>query len=235
MQKKITEDNRIMLLDKKNSGVSDSRNRAMDIAAGEWFVFIDSDDYFPTDALQIMNRYLDNDDDLLIGEYDFINGTIINHTKEICLEQYVYSGQEIRKIIDFSLRQSQWYENNWYGNMRPVWAKCFRKKVIKDNQIKFCKELHYGEDMIFVMSVLSHSKKVKLIKDTLYVYRENPNSVMHKKKWCGCMQGELYYSLAEKNANGYANENALRDMWLETVERDWAEIMLDSMSLKKST
>lgn len=38
-------DPRIKVIHKKNGGLADARNAAIDIAAGEWFVFIDSDDY----------------------------------------------------------------------------------------------------------------------------------------------------------------------------------------------
>ena len=38
-------DNRIRVFNKENEGVSSARNLAMDIAKGDYILFVDSDDY----------------------------------------------------------------------------------------------------------------------------------------------------------------------------------------------
>ena len=42
---KTYQDKRIKILDKENTGVSDSRNKGLEIATGELICFLDSDDY----------------------------------------------------------------------------------------------------------------------------------------------------------------------------------------------
>lgn len=41
-------DDRIKVIHKKNGGLSDARNAGLDIAHGDYFVFVDSDDWLKT-------------------------------------------------------------------------------------------------------------------------------------------------------------------------------------------
>lgn len=45
-------DNRIRVIHKENGGLSDARNAGIDIATGNWYAFIDSDDFITEDTLE---------------------------------------------------------------------------------------------------------------------------------------------------------------------------------------
>ena len=45
-------DRRVKVIHKENGGLSDARNRGMDQAAGNYFMFIDSDDYIAPTMLE---------------------------------------------------------------------------------------------------------------------------------------------------------------------------------------
>ena len=47
-------DSRIVLVDKENSGVSDTRNLGLKLAGGEYVQFVDSDDYIDPDFTQLL-------------------------------------------------------------------------------------------------------------------------------------------------------------------------------------
>lgn len=71
----VSKDNRIKVIHKSNTGVSDTRNRALDIAIGKYIIFMDADDYwFMETALeQLINIAEENDLDIIRGEYDIID------------------------------------------------------------------------------------------------------------------------------------------------------------------
>ena len=64
-------DSRVLLISKKNGGVSSARNKGIDVARGEWIMFVDSDDTIPGDSLE--NLLLKDN-----GEYDIISGIYHN-------------------------------------------------------------------------------------------------------------------------------------------------------------
>ncbi|MBR0445881.1 MAG: glycosyltransferase family 2 protein [Oscillospiraceae bacterium] len=47
-------DIRIRVTHKENGGLSDARNAGIDIATGDWYVFVDSDDFLAEDAIESM-------------------------------------------------------------------------------------------------------------------------------------------------------------------------------------
>ena len=60
-------DNRIIIIDKKNSGVSAARNDGIERSSGEYLFFIDSDDYIDNDFIEVFyNNAKKNDSDLVI-------------------------------------------------------------------------------------------------------------------------------------------------------------------------
>ena len=46
IQRFAIKDNRVVAIDKVNGGLSSARNMGIDVAKGEWLMFIDSDDSF---------------------------------------------------------------------------------------------------------------------------------------------------------------------------------------------
>ena len=55
----VKKDKRIIIVDKENSGVSDSRNMGLDIASGEYIQFVDCDDYITRDSTKIFVREIE--------------------------------------------------------------------------------------------------------------------------------------------------------------------------------
>lgn len=63
-------DGRITVIDKPNSGVSATRNVAIERAKGEYLQFVDSDDYLAPNATELLlERALETDGDLVIAHY----------------------------------------------------------------------------------------------------------------------------------------------------------------------
>ena len=49
-----TSDSRIRVIHKSNGGLSDARNAGMELASGEWWMFVDSDDYIAPDTAETL-------------------------------------------------------------------------------------------------------------------------------------------------------------------------------------
>ena len=81
-------DSRIKVIHKKNGGLGFARNSGLDIAAGEYFAFVDSDDYVDLDFYEKLYTAAKN------GDYDLAQGGISKkHGDRIEKKHHPYAGQ----------------------------------------------------------------------------------------------------------------------------------------------
>lgn len=162
-------DNRIIVIHKENGGLSDARNTGVDWAKGEYITFVDSDDYLDKNYIEKLYRAIKKDNT------EISQCGIIKFNEELKETQYIgYSENNIittkQSIIDMS-------KEHWVENV-VVWNKMYSKELIKD--IKFAKGMLH-EDEFFTYKALYNSDKISIIKDYLYYYRQNSQSIMGKK------------------------------------------------------
>ena len=64
------QDNRIQLIDKRNTGVSDSRNQALKKITGHYVMFVDSDDWLSPNTVEVLiEEAIDSNSDLVMCGY----------------------------------------------------------------------------------------------------------------------------------------------------------------------
>lgn len=138
-------DERFIVINKQNSGVSDTRNKGLKKITGDLVTFIDSDDYISSNYFStIINIYNTNNEPDLINfgfysEVEDENFKILSSDK-IKYKSILYKNKnQIKK--DFV--------NLWDNTMLyNLWNKVYKVNLIKDNKINFIKE-NWGEDVVF--------------------------------------------------------------------------------------
>ena len=200
-------ENRIKFIDKKNTGVSDTRNVALKNAKGQYVVFVDSDDLIHKDYLKLlvnsMNKY--NTD---LSVCNFIErkisstGKVDDINREFCPKEVMEMSEMKDYIMDFG--------NS--GLLNPLWNKIYKREIIENNNITFDEKVETGEDFIFNLQYFRKTKKISFIKEMLYYYiRRNNNSItykyienMYEKGW------EIHWLLESflKDMGFYNEENA---------------------------
>ena len=94
-------DKRIRVIHKKNGGLSDARNAGIEIASGEYILFVDSDDYIETDTCRKLLKYTKLDCDIIIADAIAEDGIVsIEH---ITLHDVIFTGKEYLKTAPSSL------------------------------------------------------------------------------------------------------------------------------------
>lgn len=159
------DDSRIKVFHKENGGVSSARNIGLEKAIGEWILFVDADDFLCENALQILNEYLTNEEDImqfscLVGtNEDLKYFTRLKTRKHMTLSEY-------SKMSCF---------------LPTVWNFCFKKSIIDTYNLRFNTSLNYSEDQLFILSYIHDNTIFCNIEEAIYVYNINSNSAMHKK------------------------------------------------------
>ncbi|MGN0398562.1 MAG: glycosyltransferase [Blautia sp.] len=163
-------DERVKVIHKENGGLSDARNKGMDQASGNYFMFVDSDDYIaPTMIECLYKSILNQNADIAVCNYlyYFENDRRKNFATNIKSE--VLSGAEI-----FYNRKN---ERN-YGIWTVAWNKLYKSETFGKIRFRFGK---YHEDEFWANDIYQMDIKVVTIPECLYYYRQRDNSIMGKK------------------------------------------------------
>ena len=157
-------DPRLKIINKENTGVSDTRNVALHAAMGEYICFLDADDYLSRNYLQHMYRIVENKNaDMVVCNYVPFRGTPVFIENKV-VPQFVQSTKILAKADVLIL----------------VGTKLIKKSTLFNNHILFENKMTYGEDLFFCWKTFLVSKNVWMIDETLYGYRMTPSGATSK-------------------------------------------------------
>lgn len=170
-------DDRIIVIDKKNEGVSVARNKAMDIATSKWIMFVDVDDRLEQDAVENLINNVRDDTDIVLSKIYLVNGKEKKEFKCEYKEEKEFEEKEKKELID-----AIFYDNykEKISNNSSIFAKLYSKDLLIKHKIKFKEGFKYGEDVIFNLMSFQNAKKIILIDSFTYNYVLNQESVTQK-------------------------------------------------------
>lgn len=159
-------DPRFRTIHKRNGGVSSARNAGIDLAKGEYLLFVDSDDALIPDALEFMMEEV-TDEDLVLGGYTSYIGGVPE--KEILpMKNTSYREGEMALFFEYNIRAN-------CEMLDAPWAKMFRRKAV--GSLRFCEDLSYAEDKLFVFRFFSICGSVRTCSFPVYAYHIRPGSL----------------------------------------------------------
>lgn len=163
------EDNRIISVVQKNSGVSEARNLGLSIATGDYITFVDSDDYIESNMYEIMlNSCESSRADVVQCNYKRVdlNGKLL---KSGNFPTGVYSGNDNVMNYFISLQDTV---------NHAVWNKLIKRKLIDSTKFP---SYSYSEDYVFSTEIMKKVSKLIVIDEELYYYVDNPQSAVNQK------------------------------------------------------
>ncbi len=164
-------DKRIVVIHKQNGGVSSARNRALEIAKGEWIYFCDADDMLYPHALQTLTEQIEKETDCSIGGYvrSTPKGEIL--TEDPSRELLFWNIEEA--LIDF-------YQPNYKIYNGYIWNRLFKRSIIENNHIRFREDIHIKEDGLFIVQYLCHcTGRIVFTKEPIYKYVVHDDSAVN--------------------------------------------------------
>ena len=168
-------DKRIKYIEIENAGVSNARNIGIKNATSEWITFVDSDDWVSQDYCKILASYINDKVGVIIGRTVSVENNIVFDDFFKGKDKQYFTTNEEKNILYTSIINDS-PKIRKYPHLATCSAKLFRKRILDNNNIKYCDDLKYYEDALFNMEVISSSQSVTIVSDIVYYYRMHNSS-----------------------------------------------------------
>lgn len=161
------QDERIIVIHKKNGGLSDARNCGLKIATGEYILYVDSDDFLELDACDHLVSAITTGVDFVVGVIKEIKGEKISYQKHTNL----ISGKEYlaREYIIKSIENNEWYA--------PAVLNLYRRNFLLDNNLLY-RVGYYFEDIEMLPRLCLAANKIVYVDYPFYNYVIRNDSIM---------------------------------------------------------
>lgn len=157
-----TSDYRIRVVHQPNKGLSAARNAGLDLAAGDYITFLDSDDFIGDNTLSILMTRIDAHPDYDILEYPV----------------YWHYGSADQRLLKFGVKtydemRDYWVDCKAYQHAY-VWNKIFRRSLF--DGVRFPVGQLF-EDAYTLPLLLKKAHLVATTEEGVYYYTANPDGI----------------------------------------------------------
>ena len=155
-----------MIVHEKNLGISASRNDCLDNMTGDYFLYVDSDDYIDKDMVELLVEAAIKEDADIAGcgyieEYD-------DHSIEFP-QKYTNDHDEMLRAITVLTIKG------------VMWKLLIRCSIVNDNKVRFMPEKNMVDDYLFCCQVFYYAQRFAGVDKCMYHYIQfNPNNYSHR-------------------------------------------------------
>lgn len=160
---------RMRVIHQENGGVSSARNAGMDAARGEWFSFVDADDWLLPDALSHLIEMADDETDIVCAAYEmhyFDEGG--RREKHACADG------NLQAVLESLIRGD--------SALNSMCARLYRADMIRRGEIRALLGVKVGEDVLFNLDAFAAARAWRMSDQTIYIYEFGGDSAMTRAK-----------------------------------------------------
>lgn len=165
---------RIRVIHKINQGLISARREGIRVAAGDFCVFVDSDDFVEPDLLMKIEAYRGGDPEIDVLLYSF---------------RYFRDGKAADRYPAAFHDGCTWYDDKtalyealaFTNKITTIWTKAIRRKLLLSDPTDYT--AYYGknmaEDLLQSLYPITAARKIRYVDAVLYNYRINTDSISH--------------------------------------------------------
>lgn len=160
-------DNRInVIFREKNGGVSECRLTGLDVASGDWLMFVDHDDTIPDDCISTFIDTAENDEEMEIVCGN-VSETYIRKTEDSI--PIVTSGRDV---------VMRYYDDPLIKTSHE--SKLYKTRLLRDADVSKYRTrcpVAFFDDIVITPILLGDAKKVAVLPGVYYLHREVQTSI----------------------------------------------------------
>lgn len=215
-------DKRIKVIHKENTGVSSTRNAALDVARGKYIAFVDSDDTIEKDTFAIALQAITHShtDSVAFGYKRLTAEGKFMYDMAPNSATYYFGDEKEKK--DFWIKKILMHEIGW-----EVCFQLLSGDIIRRNNLRFLPDVKWGEDLCFTSAYTLYSDGMTCLVNKFYNYYKYPTSAT------GLRSGKVL--LDEVNTSSYLLKGDLQKRFGDGVDDVYpiAHYLIMSVPLKR--
>lgn len=220
--------NKIIVLHILNGGVCNARNKGMEIAKGEFYCFVDSDDWVEPTYIEDFVNKIDDYQTIVIQDCYRDNDESSNK------KYFNFDDESFVLEDDFAKMVAK---NKFYFPGGYPWNKLYSAKIIKENQLKFDPNIKLGDDEKWNYDYFQFVKKFTFSSRPNYHYIYNPTSISNQarpfeREVLRYLFRTKFFNFALKN---YKNKREIEDIFTREAEEFFRICIMDRIYKGKST
>lgn len=165
-------DNRIIVIHKPNTGVSDTRNLGIEKSTGKYISFIDSDDYIDSTYFERLYNALASNNVQIAACSHTLSYEDANKENAIGLpwdKEEVMNGETA--LLQYGLNED-------HPLLDYIVCKLYNADLIKENTLRFDNSIYISEDILFNCNAFLYATKIAVIPEPLYFYCRRETSAV---------------------------------------------------------
>ena len=174
-----SKDSRVTVIHKPNGGLVSARKAGIQASHGEYIGVVDGDDWIGRGFIMSMySAVSESGADVAIAGFTrdlFAKSQIILNT----LPSGVYRGKELEKLYGQMLSCGEFHS---YGITTYLWNKLFKRDCILPCQLDVDDGISIGEDAAAVYPALLRCKKICIVDNCAYHYRQREDSMLKRSE-----------------------------------------------------
>jgi glycosyltransferase EpsH len=168
-------DSRIRVFRIENGGVDEARNEGIIQSAGQWLLFVDSDDWLSADCCEQLMEVAEGKDLVL---FSYIREFKKGPAPKLIFDERPrhWQGEDMEQLYERFIApgDSELRDPSKLDSLSPVWGKLYKADIIRSNKLMFppiektgtledllfnCRFLNYACSAIYLPSCLYHQRK----------------------------------------------------------------------------
>lgn len=176
-------DNRILVLDLVEKGVSVARNKGVEIASGEYVTFVDADDWIDSNVCEIFAELNEKHHyDLFCYSAKYHKGKKLVDSF-LFLENAEFFDENQKKELQIKVFAPNAPILKYKTNTRFAGSACgkfYKREILLNNNLRFATETIISEDLLFNTLSLDFFHKIGYTKQCFYHYEQSEDSAQNR-------------------------------------------------------